>query len=92
MVHFNMFLQFPLEDQQKLLVFAWEIKFSKCMSTMSKESSFDVLFYRNGVDVEGSSHKQVVDLIKHSGDELRLVGKKDREFDSKLFLLLLRLF
>ncbi len=39
----------------------------------------DILFFcycRNGVDVEGSSHKQVVDLIKHSGDELRLVGMK----------------
>jgi hypothetical protein len=34
-------------------------------------------YCRNGVDVEGSSHKQVVDLIKHSGDELRLVGTKN---------------
>jgi hypothetical protein len=30
---------------------------------------------RNGIDVEGASHKQVVDLIKHSGDELHLIGK-----------------
>jgi hypothetical protein len=36
------------------------------------------IFYRNGVDVEGASHKQVVDLIKHSGDELRLVGKNKK--------------
>ena len=27
----------------------------------------------NGIDVEGASHKQVVDLIKHSQDELHLV-------------------
>jgi sorting nexin-27 len=38
------------------------------------------IFYRNGVDVEGASHKQVVDLIKHSGDELRLVGKNKKIF------------
>ena len=34
--------------------------------------------------MEGSSHKQVVDLIKHSGDELRLVGKKIYSFFFKL--------
>lgn len=28
------------------------------------------------MDVEGASHKQVVDLIKHSDDELHLVGKR----------------
>jgi hypothetical protein len=39
-----------------------------------------VSFYRNGIDVEGASHKQVVDLIKHSADELHLVGEKD-DFD-----------
>lgn len=34
-----------------------------------------LLFSRNDVDVEGASHKHVVDLIKHCQDELRLVGK-----------------
>ena len=32
------------------------------------------ILFRNGIDVEGASHKQVVDLIKHSGDELHLIG------------------
>jgi hypothetical protein len=36
------------------------------------------LYFRNGIDVEGASHKQVVDLIKHSTDELHLVGTKDK--------------
>lgn len=29
--------------------------------------------YRNGVDVEGATHKQVVELIKDGGDKLSLV-------------------
>jgi hypothetical protein len=29
---------------------------------------------RNGANVDGSTHKQVVDLIKSGGDELRLTG------------------
>ncbi|CAF1045004.1 unnamed protein product [Rotaria sp. Silwood1] len=33
----------------------------------------DKILEVNGIDVEGASHKQVVDLIKHSGDELHLV-------------------
>ncbi|CAF1256454.1 unnamed protein product [Adineta steineri] len=33
----------------------------------------DKILEVNGVDVEGASHKQVVDLIKHSDDELHLV-------------------
>lgn len=42
---------------------------------------------RNGVDVEGASHKQVVDLIKHSADELHLIGSfrdKEKIFHSTL--------
>ena len=31
--------------------------------------------FRNGVNVEGSTHKQVVDLIKSGGDKLTLTGK-----------------
>lgn len=30
------------------------------------------LYYRNGVNVEGATHKQVVDLIKSGGDVLTL--------------------
>ena len=39
------------------------------------ESFLDELSFAcsNGIDVEGASHKQVVDLIKHSQDELHLV-------------------
>ncbi|CAF0929168.1 unnamed protein product [Adineta steineri] len=33
----------------------------------------DKILKVNGIDVEGASHKQVVDLIKHSTDELNLV-------------------
>jgi hypothetical protein len=40
-----------------------------------------LVFYRNGMDVDGASHKQVVDLIKQSGDELHLVGKSRRRED-----------
>lgn len=31
-----------------------------------------IFFYRNNVNVEGSTHKQVVDLIKSGGDCLTL--------------------
>lgn len=31
--------------------------------------------YRNGVNVEGATHKQVVDLIRSGGDTLVLTGK-----------------
>ncbi len=34
------------------------------------------------MDVEGASHKQVVDLIKNSQDQLRLVGKQPKKNDS----------
>ncbi len=44
-----------------------------------KEKKENFFFDRNGVDVEGASHKQVVDLIKHSGDELHLTGKKNKK-------------
>lgn len=30
--------------------------------------------YRNGVNVEGATHKQVVDLIRSGGDTLVLTG------------------
>jgi hypothetical protein len=35
---------------------------------------------RNGVNVDGSTHKQVVDLIKSGGDELRLTGLLCQDF------------
>lgn len=35
-----------------------------------------VYIFRNGVTVEGATHKQVVDLIKSGGDTLTLTGKK----------------
>lgn len=35
-----------------------------------------VLIFRNGVSVEGATHKQVVDLIKSGGDDLTLTGKQ----------------
>ena len=31
-------------------------------------------FYSNSVNVEGATHKQVVDLIKSGGDTLTLTG------------------
>ena len=31
--------------------------------------------FRNGVNVEGATHKQVVDLIRSGGDKLTLTGK-----------------
>lgn len=34
---------------------------------------FVYMVYRNGQNVEGSTHKQVVDLIKSGGDVLKLV-------------------
>ncbi len=45
-----------------------------CLTKERKSFSF----CRNGIDVEGASHKQVVDLIKHSADELHLVGKRNK--------------
>lgn len=33
-----------------------------------------ISFYRNNVNVEGATHKQVVDLIKSGGDTLTLTG------------------
>ena len=33
---------------------------------------FFIFHYRNGVNVEGATHKQVVDLIKSGGDVLTL--------------------
>ena len=35
-----------------------------------------ILNFRNGVNVEGATHKQVVDLIKSGGDSLTLTGKR----------------
>ena len=42
------------------------------------QSIYLLFSLRNGIDVEGASHKQVVDLIKHSNDELHLVGKREK--------------
>ena len=36
-------------------------------------------FYRNNVNVEGATHKQVVDLIKSGGDTLTLTGTCQNE-------------
>jgi len=38
------------------------------------EHNFVCFCFRNGVNVEGSTHKQVVDLIKSGGDKLTLTG------------------
>jgi len=32
------------------------------------------VYFRNGVNVEGATHKQVVDLIRSGGDRLVLTG------------------
>ena len=59
-----------------------EVYVSRCSVPVNQSDvCFSSLFCRNGVDVEGASHKQVVDLIKHSADELRLVGKRKQVLD-----------
>lgn len=37
--------------------------------------SIYIILFRNGVDVEGASHKRVVDLIKNCTEDLHLIGK-----------------
>ena len=37
--------------------------------------NYHVIIFRNGANVEGATHKQVVDLIKSGGDTLTLTGK-----------------
>ncbi len=39
-------------------------------------SSFFCFLCSNGENVEGATHKQVVDLIKSGGDTLTLTGKE----------------
>ena len=92
---YNMSRLSPLEDLLRKPVFAWVTKFSKCTwavvlflasgRCLPLALSLSALVCRNGVDVEGASHKQVVDLIKHSADELRLVGKKKKKRPHRVF-------
>ncbi len=44
------------------------------IDSKSKDIDFE-LFSRNGENVEGATHKQVVDYIKSGGDKLTLTGK-----------------
>lgn len=73
----NTFQQFQIEALLNALDFVLEIKFFKCKSDddVGRDIFFSRRSFRNGVDVEGASHKQVVDLIKHSADELHLLGR-----------------
>ena len=51
---------------------------SKISSMICKYSCICIsnyVFCRNHVNVEGATHKQVVDLIKSGGDALVLTGK-----------------
>ena len=34
-----------------------------------------IIFCRNSVNVEGATHKQVIDVIRSSGDTLSLTGR-----------------
>ena len=45
-----------------------------------------MLFFRNNVNVEGATHKQVVDLIRSGGDTLTLTGMHNTVF--ALFILI----
>lgn len=41
--------------------------------------------FRNGVNVEGATHKQVVELIKEGGDKLSLVVISVNALDAERF-------
>lgn len=70
---FNMLVRFWMEGQLRKLESVKETEFWKCKNYLFHQSMKNKIeSFRNGVNVEGATHKQVVDLIKSGGDKLTL--------------------